>query len=114
MKYLLFSLLFLVPLTSYAQSLSQQQVAEIIATKAVEYGVDPKLALYISWEESQWNPDAIGDHGESLGIWQIHMPAHGDIRPADASNTLWSTIWAMKQLEAGNCAIWTTCPSHGG
>lgn len=112
MKYFLFSLLFLLPLQSYAQSFSQQQIAEIIATKAIEYGVDPKLALYISWQESNWNPDAIGDHGESIGAFQIHLPAHEEISMQQATDIYWSSDWAMQQLAHGSCKIWTTCPIH--
>ena len=26
--------------------------------------------------ESNWNPNSVGDHGESLGLWQIHQPSH--------------------------------------
>ena len=98
-------LIFLYPLFCHAES-----VPEYIATTAKEYGVDPQLALYISYKESQWNPNAIGDHGTSFGVFQIHNPESKGLTPTQAKNLIISTKWAMQELAQGKCYLWSTCP----
>jgi len=41
------------------------------------YGVDPIDCRCIVGAESEWNPKAIGDNGEAIGLWQWH---EGSIR----------------------------------
>jgi len=48
-------------------------------------GIDPDVAMSVVQVESAWNPQAIGDNGLSVGLWQF--------RGADSSNT-WS--WLCK------------------
>ncbi len=88
---------------------SPEVIKDYIVTESLIAGVNPQLALGIVKRESQFNPEAVGDHGNSLGAWQIHMPAHGDISPEQAKDIRWSTQWALTQLKAGNCHIWSTC-----
>jgi len=40
---------------------------------------DPALAAAIAKAESDGRPWVSGDNGESLGLWQIHWPAHPKI-----------------------------------
>jgi hypothetical protein len=49
-------------------------VEEIIVQAADGYGVDANAMLRVAWCESLWNPRAVGDHGSSLGIFQLHRP----------------------------------------
>lgn len=37
---------------------------------------DPNVAAAVAMAESSGNPDARGDGGKSIGLWQIHMPSH--------------------------------------
>lgn len=101
----------------YAQISSGNVTPEIIkdyiAVEALVAGVNPQMAQSIAGDESQFNCKAIGDHGESLGCWQIHMPAHKEISPDQAYDIVWSTEWSIAQLKEGNCKIWSTCPNGG-
>lgn len=108
MKYLLLCLVVLFPITSFAEI--DQTVPYTIATMAQERGVDVWQALYISWNESQWDCDAEGDGHTSMGCWQIHLPAHPTVSVTQAKNLIWSTTWSMNQLALGHCKIWSTCP----
>lgn len=47
---------------------------------AEEEGVDPALALSIAQIESGFNPNAVGDNGNSFGLFQIHRPSHPDYK----------------------------------
>lgn len=124
MKYLLIVCLLL-PSFSFAvikpelpENPSLSDITYFIATTAKMYGVDPQLALYVSYQESHWNPDAKGDYvGEnptSFGLWQIHNPETKKVRPLtikQSKDIAISTFWAMQTwMEDGSCAQWSTCP----
>lgn len=104
-KYLLFLCLIFLPVISQAST-----IPELIATEAVKQGVDPKLALYISYKESGWNTDAVGDKGTSFGLFQLHDPESKGISIAQAEDPTFAIQWSIKQLKEGHCAIWSTCP----
>lgn len=73
----LFALLFLA-----ARSLSGRPAPlsiaalELVALARRHGFPDPELAASIALAESGGNARAIGDHGSSFGLWQIHSPAH--------------------------------------
>lgn len=55
--------------------------AEYIVNKLVEYGVplpDAKTLAAVGYAESGYRPGAVGDNGDSLGLFQINIPAHWD------------------------------------
>jgi soluble lytic murein transglycosylase-like protein len=106
-KKLVLGVLLLIPSFSFAMD-----IPLYIAETAKEYGINPQLALYITYQESKWNPQAIGDHGTSYGIWQIHNPKQKGLSVEKAKDIYWSTQWAMKTLlEDGSCRQWSTCPT---
>lgn len=57
--------------------------------------------------ESGFNPKAIGDHGTSFGIVQIHLPAHPSVTKAQALNPVWALEWAAEQWQAGHASAWS-------
>ncbi len=67
----------------------------------------PDSYLSIPNCESGFNPLAVGDHGTSYGLWQIHLPAHLDVTKEQALDPVWSTRWAMAQLKLGKAKIWS-------
>lgn len=85
------------------------EVPQYIISKAIEYGVDPYMAVHVAWNESRFNSKAIGDHGESHGVWQIHLPAHTNVTEKQAHNLEWSTEWSMREMKKNGCKIWSTC-----
>lgn len=48
-----------------------------IAALCEEYHIQPELVLAVIEQESQYNPEAIGDSGNSLGLMQIQPYWHG-------------------------------------
>ncbi len=102
-KYL-FLILFLPVIT---QALT---IPEIIATTALKYGIDPKLALYISYKESGWDPSAIGDHGNSIGLVQISKIYHPEVTRKQALDPVFSAEFLASELSKEKCHEWSTCP----
>lgn len=90
---------------------SPEIIRDYIATEALVQGVNPQLALGIATRESKLNPNAVGDHGTSIGLWQVHLPAHPSISREMALNIVQSTQWAIKELKNGKCKEWSTCPA---
>ena len=54
------------------------ELQQWIITKSEEKGVDPALVLAIIAVETRgtWNPNAVGDNGQSLGLMQIYQTYH--------------------------------------
>jgi hypothetical protein len=80
-------------------------VKDTVLGMVQEAGFDPEIANNIIQCESGWNPNAIGDHGESLGLWQIHQPAHntGDM----AFDPILSTEYAIKLMQKSGYFPWS-------
>ena len=57
--------------------------------------------------ESNYNPAAVGDHGKSIGIFQIHLPAHPDVSRAEAKDPWFSLAWAIDKYYKGEIGIWS-------
>lgn len=59
----------------------------MIVNEAYAQGVNPALALAVAQQESGFNPNAMGDGGNSYGLFQIYSPAHpnysGGLNPQD-------------------------------
>ena len=47
-----------------------------IIEQAEARGIDPAIVFAMAWQESRYNPDAIGDNGNSLGLLQIQPRWH--------------------------------------
>lgn len=92
---------------------SATTVKTYIELKAMEKGVDPKLALRIAKCESNFVPQQSkhirkdGTREKSFGVWQIHLPAHPEITKQQAMDVEWSTDWALNQMKKGNAKIWS-------
>lgn len=63
--------------------------------------------------ESGFNASAIGDHGKSYGIAQIHLPAHSYITKEQALNPFWSLNWMADQWTKGRKGMWTCWQTMG-
>lgn len=81
----------------------------LIEFDAAFYNVSPALMRGIVKRESGFNQYAVGDHGTSIGLVQIHLPAHEDISRAQAENPVFAINFLAEQLSKGNCKIWSTC-----
>lgn len=61
---------------------NRADIQAMIARVAKEEGVDPALALSIAHIETggTFDPNALGDNGNSKGLFQIHGPSHPDYK----------------------------------
>ena len=67
----------------------------------MEYGVDPKLALWIVKHESHSIRARKGDGEASRGLWQISKIYHPEVSDAMAFNVASSTDWSLERIRAG-------------
>lgn len=59
-----------------------------------------KDLLAIAMKETGLNPLAVGDHGNSYGLFQIHRGYHPDITIAQAQDPFWSATWTLNRLRS--------------
>jgi len=85
-----------------------QQVKAYVQAQALEYGVNPKLALWIVKHESEFNPRAKGDGEASRGLWQISRIYHPEVSDAAAFNVASSTEWSLERIRSGKANEWST------
>jgi hypothetical protein len=84
------------------------EVKAYVQTEASEYGVNPKLALWIVKHESEFNPRAKGDGAASRGLWQISKIYHPEVSDAMAFNVASSTEWSLERIRSGKVNEWST------
>lgn len=87
---------------------SPKEVKAYVRSEAGEYGVDPRLALWIVKHESQFNPRAKGDGEASRGLWQISKIYHPEVSDADAFSVTSSTHWSLNRIRSGKVNEWST------
>ena len=68
------------------------------------------------WEtlncESGFQWDAEGDNHTSLGVSQLHMPAHPEITKEQALNPFWAIDYAAQQFRLGHQKMWSCFSQH--
>ena len=81
--------------------MTTQAVIDAITQAAQTYGVNPRLALAVAYNESSLNPLAIGDNGTSFGLYQLHQGGElGALTPAQAFNPVTNANVALAQIGA--------------
>jgi hypothetical protein len=85
-----------------------QAVKAYVEARALKYGVNPNLAIWIVKHESQFNPRAKGDGEASRGLWQISKIYHPEVTDATAFNMASSTEWSLGRIRAGKAYEWST------
>lgn len=88
---------------------STTTIKDYIVTEALVMGVNPQIALGVVDRESKFNVNAVGDHGESFGAWQIHVPAHKEVSAKQAKDIIFATRWSLIEIKENGCTIWSTC-----
>ena len=61
----------------------------------------------ISVCESGLNSAAVGDRGTSFGLFQIHLPAHPNVKKSQAFDPFFSIAWAIDKFHNDELGIWT-------
>lgn len=82
-------------------------IREFIRGEAIKHGIDQKLVDWIVKKESNYNPLAVGDDGNSRGLWMISSIYNPQVSDKCAFDVECSTAWAMKELAAGNKNKWS-------
>jgi len=57
--------------------------------------------------ESTYNQYALGDNGNSRGIFQIHRGYHPDVSDECAYDIECSTMWTMWKINSGHQGLWS-------
>ena len=82
--------------------------------KELQRGGEYHCMYNIFEKESSWNPDAVGDNGDSIGLPQRHVPSHG--YPDDGwgvrEQVEW-TIWYADSRYGGLCKAWSEWQRKG-
>lgn len=63
----------------YNQFIDDETITKIIVEKAIEQGIPIHLAISISWKESRFYPDAIGENNndtKDIGLFQLNNRYH--------------------------------------
>lgn len=86
-----------------------RDIQSMIVRIAKEEGVDPALALSIAHVETggSFNPNAIGDNGNSFGLFQIHKPSHPDYKGGTdpEANARYGIRLFKRLLDANNGSV---------
>ena len=76
-----------------------QGSAGAIIAAARHYGVDPVLAMATAMHESGGNPFAVGDHGTSFGLFQLHQGGElGNMSKTQAFNPVTNAMRALSEF----------------
>lgn len=88
-------------------------IKDYIGTEAIAAGVNPQMMQGLADKESRFHCEAIGDHGDSHGCFQINKPTQKKVRPLSveqAHDVIVSTNWSIQTIkEDGSCRQWSTC-----
>lgn len=86
-----------------------RDIQSMIVRVAKEEGVDPALALSIAHVETggSFNPNTVGDNGNSFGLFQIHRPSHPDYKGGTdpEANARYGIRLFKRLLDANNGSV---------
>lgn len=89
-------------------NLSAAQI-QAYAAAAGFSGADMATAVAVALAESSGNPGAIGDAGNSFGLWQINLPNHPEFAGADLTDPQTNANAAFQVYSAARgFRPWTT------
>jgi len=89
-------------------NLSAAQIQSYAAAAGFS-GADLQTAAAIAQAESSGNPGAVGDAGNSFGLWQINLPAHPEYASANLSDPMVNAQAAFAIYSAaGGFSPWST------
>jgi len=72
--------------------------------------LEPELAdtlISLANCESTLNPQAVGDNGNSHGLYQIFLRWHPDVTREQAQDIDFSTSWTANKIRQGQGNLWT-------
>lgn len=87
--------------------LATSSIIEFARQVAVAHGLNVGHFISTMNCESNFNYLIQGDHGNSIGVAQIYLPAHPSITKSMAEDPYFSLIWAARQWQLGNAHLWS-------
>ena len=84
-----------------------KQYGFIIMMRTEASGVSFKEVYRTISCESDFNPDAVGDSGQSRGLVQIHRPSHPHITDEQAFDPEFALNFIIQESKRGNQWKWT-------
>lgn len=94
------------------------ELIDVIVQFAQKAALPPLLLLALGLGESSLDPEAVGDGGQSYGVYQIHVPAHGGppgrwtgIAGAQAAMAQMHDRWRNAFGVAGGQEAWEANPA---
>lgn len=85
----------------------EEDVLEYIDKVAKDKNLNASLMKNVIDCESEFNPRAVGDGGDSLGLVQINMPSHKYISPEQAYNPHFAIDFMADMWSKGHADAWT-------
>lgn len=89
------------------QAAESPTIPQLIEKYSSEYSVDPKIITNIINCESSGDKNAVGDHGESFGLSQIHLPDHPAISKENALDPDFAVKYLAHNLKLGKGKLWS-------
>ncbi len=74
------------------------------------YKIEPELSeilIKLAHCESSLNPQAVGDNGNSHGLYQIYLKWHPDVSLEQARDIEFATKWTANKIRQGKGDLWT-------
>jgi len=74
------------------------------------YEIEPELSdtlILLAHCESSLNPQAVGDNGNSHGLFQIFLKWHPDVTKEQAQDVAFSTRWTADKIRQGKGDLWS-------
>lgn len=96
-------------------NLNASQIAEFAQNAGFE-GDDLAIAVAIALAESSGDPNALGDSGTSIGLWQIHFTVHPEFDQASLYDPQYNAnaAFAIYSNRGGTFQDWSTYGNAAG
>lgn len=78
-----------------------------IAQAEIKYGLKRNIMARTIKCESSMNPKAVGDHGTSFGLAQIHLVDHPEVSKEQALDPYFSIEFMAREFSKGNARLWS-------
>lgn len=86
---------------------TKEELVAYATSEAVAARIEPYTVLAVIECESSWDTHAIGDHGTSFGLAQIHLPAHPEVSRETAEDPHFAIDFLVRNLKEGNGRMWS-------
>lgn len=99
---------------SYEPPVIKETIQDMADRIADEYDVSRATVRAVIQCESNWNPQAIGDHGHSRGLVQIYDDYWPEVSHQEAHDPEFSIRFLAEKLSEGRGSLWTCYRMYRG